>query len=333
MKKKIGVLILTASLLSAALSGCTIGNTEIVFNRNTVGRNDVFSINGVNCTKEEAKLYLSNYKNIYGNEHGMDLWEHDFGEDGEQSSLEVYVKDITLSELANVMCMNQLAQKQNITLTAEESGLVSKAAEEYYASLTQEEIRYMGITKSKLRDYYEKYAVAKKVYNQLTQGINEEVSDDEARVMQVQQIFVKDKDKAKTVQQKLEQGADFLNLAGNYNEADAIERYISRGMYPQKVEDVVFYLQDGEVSGIIASEDGYYFVKCVDKYVEDMTEANKENIIIKRREEQFDNVFHAFIEESDFLLNESVWSDIRVDTSAEVQTDSFFAVYNQYFNQ
>ena len=120
MKKRIVTLGLVVALLSTTLSGCKIGNTEIVLNSNSVGRNHVFSINGDKCTKEEARLFLCNYQNIYGYTYGVDLWEYDFSQLDPDCSLEEYVKDVTLSELTNIMCMEQLAKQQEITLTEAE---------------------------------------------------------------------------------------------------------------------------------------------------------------------------------------------------------------------
>ena len=174
MKRRLGILITTVALLSGMLSGCTIGNTEFVLDKNEVGRNHVFSVNGENCTKEEARLYLCNYQNLYGHEYGINLWEHDFGEVKEEESLETYVKSITLSELAGVMCMNQLAEQKEIALTNEEKDLVAKATDAYYDSLSKDEIRFIGLDKSELKNFYEKYAVAQKLYQTLTQGVNEE---------------------------------------------------------------------------------------------------------------------------------------------------------------
>ena len=91
---------MAAVLLSGVLSGCTIGDTEFVLDKNDVGRNDIFSINGMDCSKEEIKLYLCNYQNIYGYEYGIDLWAHDFGDIPEEESLEAYIKEVTLAELA-----------------------------------------------------------------------------------------------------------------------------------------------------------------------------------------------------------------------------------------
>lgn len=333
MKRKLVTLFMAVTLLSSTLTGCTIGNTEFVWNTNSVGRNNVFSINGSKCTKEEARLYLCNYQNIYGYEYGVNLWEYDYSKMDSDASLEDYVKDVTLSELSNVMCMEQLAKQQELTLTEEELEKVEQAADEYYESLSKEEIAYIGLDKNELKGFYKKYALAQKLYNTLTQGINEEVSDDEARVIRIQQIYVKSEEVALQVQQKLANGEKFDSLASNYNEADAIEKTLARGEYPKEVDNVVFHLDNNEESGMITTEEGYFFIKCLNKFDEELTEANKENIIVKRRKEQFDDKFIEFIEASQFELNEEVWEDIKVDTSGDITTNSFFEVYDKYFTE
>lgn len=333
MKRKFITLCVAVALFSTTLTGCTIGNTEIVLNMNSVGRNHVFSINGSKCTKEEARLYLCNYQNIYGYEYGLNLWDYDYSKVKEGSTLEDYVKDVTLAELANIMCMEQLAESQELTLTEEELAKVAEAADEYYESLSREERSYIGMDKNELKGFYEKYAIAQKLYKNLTQGINEEVSDDEARVIRIQQIYVKNAETASIVKQKLANGEKFDSLASNYNEADVIEKNLARGEYPEKVDDVVFRLDDEQISEMITTDDGYYFIKCLDKYDEALTEANKENIIVKRRKEQFDDKFIEFVENSQFELNEKVWESIKVDDSGKITTKSFFEVYDKYFTE
>lgn len=329
MKRKLVTLCLALALLSGSLTGCTIGNTEIVLNTNSVGRKQIFSINGEKCTREEALLYLCNYQNIYGYAYGLNLWEYDNIKDGQ--TLEAYVKDVTLAELANVMCMAQLAEQQEVTLTEEDEDKVAKAADEYYESLSKEERTYIGMDKNELKKFYSKYAIAQKLYNTLTQGVNEEVSDDEARVMRIQQIFVKSEEKALLVKQKLENKEKFDSLASTYNEANVIERNLARGELPEAVDKVAFHLDNGETSEMIVTENGYYFIKCLNKFDKELTEENKDNIIVKRRKEQFDDKFLAFIENSQFELNEKVWEEVKVDTSGNITTNSFFEVYNKYF--
>ena len=333
MKKRFGILTVAVCLCTSLLSGCNVGNTEFIIDLNNVGRNDIFSINGMDCTEDEAKLYLCNYQNIHGSAYGLDLWQYDYSNMDIDGTLEDYVKELTVVELSHIMCMNQLAEHMEITLTSEEEELVSKAAEEYYQSLTKEELKYMGIDKKELKESYERYAIAQKVYSALVKGVNEEVSDDEARVIRIQQIYVKSEEVAKVVQQKLENGSGFDVVASSFNEASVIERHLARGEYAQEVDQVDFHLENGEVSGMIQTADGFYFIKCINKYVEDLSEANKLTIIEKRREEQFDDIFYEFIDSSTFELNEKVWAEVKVDTSGIITTDSYFEVYEKYFTE
>lgn len=329
---KLRKLIIGISLISLILTGCTIGDKQFVLDVNNVGRNDVFSINGTECSIKEAKLYLCNYQNLYGNEFGIDLWNHDFGEYTPEVSLEEYVKDITLAQLANIMCMNMLAEDMEIVLSEKEHKKIEEAAQEYFSSLNKEEVSYMGISYDEVQEYYEKYAIAQKLYNTLTNGINEEVSEDEARVIRVQQIFVTSTENANLVQQKLVEGNDFATLAATYNEAAEIEITMARNAYPKVIEDIAFHLDNGQTSEMITTDNGYYFFKCISKYEQELTEENKATILIQRRKEQFDDVLTTFVENSSYELNEDLWEKTEIDKSGAIQTDSFFEIYEKHFN-
>ena len=189
----------------------------------------------------------------------------------------------------------------------------------------------MGVDLDDVKLSYQKYAIAEKLYATLTQGVNEEVSDDEARVICVQQIFVSSQERAVEVQNKLANGDDFASVASNYNEKDSIEITVKRGDYPSEVDRAAFNLDNGQQSGMITTAEGYYFVKCLSKYEEELTELNKIDIIAQRQKQQFDDVFHEFIVASEFDLNEQIWKDIDLDISGTIQTDSFFKVYDKYF--
>ena len=80
--------------MTMLMSGCQIGNKDIVVSK-TLSNKQVFKIEKSACGLKEAKVYLTNYQNIYGKAYTIDLWQHDFGDD----SLEDYVMDITLEEL------------------------------------------------------------------------------------------------------------------------------------------------------------------------------------------------------------------------------------------
>ena len=308
--------------LSMALTGCQIGNKDIVVS-GTLSSRQVFTLDKSACSLKEAKVYLANYQNIYGTAYTIDLWQHDFGD----ASLLDYVKDITLEELTRVYTMDLLAQSQEVTLSEDETAKVAEAAKEYYASLSEDETAYMDVAEADIAEYYTHYALAQKLYHSLTNGVNEEVSDDEARVMEIMQIYVTDEDRAHEVEQKLAQGDDFASVANNYNELSAIQVTVSRDDLP---DEVAFQLDDNAVSGMIAAGNGYYFIKCLNKYNEELTEANKSNIVEKREKEAFDDVYNEFVASLSSRLNTDLWDGIELTTDGSIQTNSFFAVFEKY---
>lgn len=306
-------------VMSVFLGGCSVGGKEIVFTSG-VGSRDVFKIGEASCDLVEAKVYLANYQNIYGKSYGIDLWEQEFQRD----KLEKYVKEVALSEMTKIVCMDLLAKDQGISLTKDEEQCVEEAAAAYYASLTDAEKTYTGASKADIVSMYEDYALAQKVYHSLTDGVDEEVSDAEARIMEAMQIYVKTPEIASEVAAKLEAGEDFAAVASNYNQKTEIEIVFGRGDLPEDVEKVAFELDNGEISDSIPAEEGYYFIKCINKFNEELTNANKYNIVEQREKAAFDDVYEEFISGLSSNLNEKVWNGIELVTDGSITTDSFF---------
>lgn len=326
MKNRIKILLTVCLMAIMLFTGCQIGEKSIVVIRPLNSRY-VFKIGEVSCELEEARLYLANYQNLYGTAYTLDLWQHDFGDE----SLEEYIKNITMNELVTVVCMAQLADAREIILSEEEQVSIQSAAEEYYASLTEAERLYFELSQDDIEEYYKRYALAQKVYFSLTGEISHEVSDDEARVMEVMQIFVTDASKAAEVSEKLGNGEKFSTVANAYNELESIQCFISRDDVPSEAENVIFAMDNDEVSQQIKVDGGYYFIKCLNKYVPELTEANKVTIIEKREKAAFEGVYNEFILTLDSYINQEVWDSLELDTTSTIQTDSFFKVYEKYF--
>ena len=228
--------------------------------------------------------------------------------------------------------MSLLAEEQEISLTEDEKKLAGDAASEYYESLNDEEKSFMGLSQTDIKQIYEKYALANKLYNSMTAGVDSEVSDDEARVMNIQQIIVSNEEQANQIEAALQSGDEFASLAGTYNEAGSVEADIARDTYPEEVENVAFELENDEISGKIPASDGkFYFIKCVNKFDEELTEKNKEHILEKREKEKFFDAYNDFVANAEFELNTELWDSISLEDEKNITTDSFFKVYDKYF--
>ncbi|MCR5666873.1 MAG: peptidyl-prolyl cis-trans isomerase [Eubacterium sp.] len=324
MKKK-RILALLLALTTVCLAGCSGSVEKDAANGSGAGKS-VFKIDHESCSVSEARIYLLNYQNIYGKMYEMDVTT----QEDKTESFETYVKDMTLSQLAQTVAMAELASEQELSLDEETTNKISKAAKEYYESLTEEELNYTNATESEIEQMYEQYALANLLYSSLTNSVSEEVSDNEARVMKVSQILVADEDTAKTVQDKLDAGNDFDSVAATYTEADSISLEVKRGDLPQEVEDVVFELEDGETSDMIETSQGYYFIYCEDHYLKEETEENKQLVAQERKTEAFESEYHAYLSSVSTKLNEDVWDQITLVTGDGYESNSFFTTYAKY---
>lgn len=307
--------------LALLLSGCSIGGRQIVLTSG-LGSQDVFRIGDDSCKLSEARLYLANYQNIYGKSYGIDLWKQGF----QSEKLEAYIKEIAFSEMTKVICMDLLAQDQGISLTEEELENIKEAAAKYYESLNEDERSYTGVSESDVASMYGDYVLANKVYRSLTREVDEEVSDDEARIMEAMQIYVKEKSEADEIGVMLASGEDFATIASNHNKKPVTEITFGRGEMPKEVEATAFELDNGEVSSCIAAEDGFYFIKCTNKFNEELTDANKSNIVEAREKAAFDDVCEEFVSGLSFQMNDQIWEETVLVTDGSITTDSFFEI-------
>ena len=117
-------------LILLHLSGCKLGNTQVMVGGG-FSDNEVFKMKDTVCTLPEARVVLTNYQNMYATMYGIDLWNHEFPD----NDLETYVKDLTISRLAQIMAIDFLAEEKGIKLSEEEEQKIKEAAKEYFDSL------------------------------------------------------------------------------------------------------------------------------------------------------------------------------------------------------
>lgn len=331
--KKIGYRLAAAAvaaMLAIGSSGCRVGDEEVTISRG-MADNEVFLIDGKVCTLPVMKLVLMNNMNLHGESYGIDLLQN---EDLKvQKKFEQYVKKTSMDEITRVYSMVALANAQGVTLTDEQKELAQWAGEDCFKSLTDEEVSYLAITQEQVQDIYEKYALADKLYRVLVQDVNEEVSDDEARIMEVRQIYTTNEEQARKAVADLKAETEFSTVAANYNEADEIMLTLQRGMLPEEAEEIAFSMENGEISDLIETDQGYYIFYCDNKFDEEQTQIHKKDIIEQRKQEAFHSVYDPFLETINSKLNESVWTNISTREMEQYSYEDFYVIYEKYLTE
>ena len=325
IRKKLAVL-LAAAVMAGSFSGCGLmENTEIVFTTGLSGE-QLFKIGKSVRTLPEAMIYVMDYQRQYEGVYGVEMWEHDFG----GITFENYVKDTIVDQLASMKAITLLAGDYEVSLSSDEEEKVSQAAEDYYGALTEEQIEYMDLELKDVESLYRDHALSGKVYEEITKDVNTEVSDDEARIITVQQIRLDSAETAQSVKEQLDEGRDFAAVASSYSLDSQVTYTFGRGEHDAAYEEAAFALENDQVSDVIETEDGYYILKCVNNFDQEATEDNKVTMVEKRRDELFESVYEKLVADTPSQFNSRLWEKVHfADWTGEMPPD-FLAIYEEY---
>lgn len=292
-------------------------------------------------------IYLVNTENIHDEVFGEKIWKVPY--DGKD--VESRYKETILARISQIKAMNLYAKEIGVNLNDEEKKNISMAANEYFSSLSNEEKQLFNVSEDLLYNMYAEFAVANKVYEEVTKGVNPEISDDEARTVTIRSILIKtynideNGNKIQYSQQmkadamkrayeilgKIKAGEEFEILEADYNEDEKSSYSFARGVMPKVIEDAAFNLDEGEVSDVIESEYGYHIIKVISNFDEEQTDINKQLIVSKRKEEAFVETYDNYIKTLTSSINMDLWNSISYERSEGVSTTTFFDVYDKYF--
>ena len=342
--KKIVVLCLTGTVLCGSLTGCA-DNTKIVVTTGLSG-NQLFKIGSATCTTPEIMVYLTTFFNEYVDTYGQEMWHYDFG----GVSLEEHVKDVVLSKMTQIKIMNLMAEERNITLNDKEKSQVGAAAESYVELLTENLKEQEKITVEVAKKVYGEYALANKVYTTITEAADMEISDDEARAVTAQVIYFKNwkmKNKEKTelteaetlkvvknareVLRKANEGEDFSTLAVQYSDDKQTTKSYARGSIEPKFEELLFSMDEGDLSDVIELSDGYYIVKCISTMDYDATQKNKVVLAKQRKQEAFSKAYNEIAIDTHSQFRDKQWDLITLNEEIHGTEANFFDIYDEYF--
>lgn len=327
IRKRMAVLGLSAVFTMTGLTGC--GNqTKLVFTTGLSG-NQVFKIGTETCTMPEIMIYLTTFYNQYAEIYGKEMWNYDFG----GVSLEEHVKDEVLSKLAQIKIMNLMAEERGITLSEEEEQRVSKAAEVYYETLSEELKKQEDITKEIVQKVYEEYAAANKVYANITEAADMEISDDEARTVTVQKIYFQNEDRGKQILERIQSGEAFEAIAAEVSEDKQLVQSYARGTVETAFEEVLFSMDAGEISDVIKTSDGFYIVKCISTMDYEATQENKLVLADKRKKEAFSQAYTEIAKNTHSQFRDKQWEKLTLREEIYETEANFFEIYEEYVKQ
>lgn len=315
-RKQAGVALFLFLMLCLALAGCGKGTSL------TSGKS---SEKGYSLP--EIMVIAMTEKNRYESVCTDEIWKTAVDSDKDfESYLTGQIRDF----MEELKVMNLLAQERGMSLTAQERASMSAAAEEYFGNLTKEDIRYMDVTEENVRTVFEDYCMAEKLVEELTDGINLEVSDNEAKVIRFEQAASSDRQAAEELAAAASQeNADFRKCA----EAAGLtvtERRLGRKDETKEFEEAAFALAVGQISGVIESDGTYYVLKCTNDYDEEATAARKQVIFEERKRKAFQEIYDNFRGTITLTYTGDPWEKLDLASGSHAAGADFFKIYQKH---
>lgn len=283
-------------------------------------------------TQGQIRMIAATERNRYQNLYTGQLWS--VTADGQGNTFESLLKSQIGQFLEELAVVDRMADEQGIQLTSQDEDDINNLAEEYYTGLSKEDLAYMQVSKDEVLDLYRKYYRADKTVSQMTESKNLEVSDAEAKVIQVERIETDSREKAEELLlQASEEKADFASIAEKNSLNSQIKFQLEWGPDLKEPDRSAFALEADEISDIIEKDGRFYIQKCVNAYDQQATALRKERLAQKKKTEAFQEIYLPYQEKCRVRLDGDVWENIDFSAGEGCNSDNFFSLYHSYFSK
>ena len=317
MKRTLKKIILV--LVASSLFSCK----GIEFENQKIAKAEEFS-------RAEAMIFVAEEKNKYENKFGYSLWNLKSG-DG-SLYFKDYIVSITKGFIEKLMVLKLTAEDLNIIISNVDNEKIDNASKEYFNSLSQGDLDYIGCSEEDVKKAFTDYHTARLVIDNLSNNASTELSISEAKVIRVQYIVFDDRESAvKTAEELTKRGANFSYFAKSRSKETEIEMIIKRGDETSTRFPELFYLSDGQVSEVIQFKNRFYLFKCVEDYLVDETEKRRLEVLRSMKNSEFDEKFKKYEETYNIRSNSSYWREIDLQEGRDCTIDKFEDIYYKFF--
>ena len=290
-----------------------------------------------------ARLTQGEYETYYASMMGMtaeDMWAQEYDED---TTFEEQIKDSVMESLEDMYVLSQLAADYDIALTEEEESAISDAAEQFEADNTDAAKEAVSGYKKDIEKVLELVTIQNKMDSAMKEGVDEEVSDEEAAQKSMQYVLFsytttddsgnsteltdEEKEELKTTAQSLADrtaaGEEFATVAEELGAEAQTATFDSESTSPN--EDLIAAADalqnEGDVTELVETDSGIYVAELTSLLDREATDAEKESIVEQRRQDQFDSLLEEWKDAIEIEVNDRVWNKVDfIDQGVTVVT-------------
>lgn len=325
--KKAAVLTAAGVLAAMTVTGCssTVDSDKVVA---TVGGEEIT----MGVAGFYARMTQGQYETYYAQMMGMtaaDMWSQAADE---EQTYEEYLKDSILESVENLYLISQHASEYDVSLTEDERKAITDTAEQFDADNTEDAKEYAYGYQKDIEKYLELVTIQNKMDSKMREGVDEEVSDEEAAQKGMQYVFFsytatddsgssaeltdEEKEALKTTAQNLadrvRNGEDISAVATElgYQASDATFDSESTTPNSDLIAAADALEAEGDVTDPVETDSGIYVARLTTLLDREATDQEKETIVEQRRQDQYDSLLEEWRSAAEISVNESVWNKL-----------------------
>ncbi len=331
LRKRAAMAAAAAALAATTITGCSGSlDTEAVVM--TVGDEEVT----LGVANFYARMTQAQYETYYlsmMSSNGMtmtaeDMWNQEYeGETTEQTT-----KDGLLESLQNMYLISQHAEEYGVSLTEEEQDAISEAVAQFDEDNTDEAKEAVSGYKKDIEKYLELVTIQSKMDSPMREGVDEEVSDEEAAQKAMNYVFfsytttdesgnsaeLSDDEKtalqttAQNLSERVKAGEDMADVAEESSATVQEATFDGESTtYDADLIAAADALEEvGDVTDVIETDSGLYVAQLTSLLDRDATDARKDEIVEERRQEQYDSLLEEWRDATEISVDEKVWNKI-----------------------
>ena len=343
--KKAAVLAAAGALTALSVTGCSGSiNTDAVVV--TVGDEEIT----LGVANFYARMTQGQYETYYAGFMGItakEMWTQEV--DGDKTYEET-TKEALLVSLEDLYLISQHAGEYEVSLSEDEHKAIEEAVKKFDEANTDEAKEIVSGYRKDVQKYLELVTVSQKMADKMKEGVNEEVSDEEAAQKAMQYVYfsytstddegnstdLSDEEKeslkgtAQTFCDAEKAGTDIETAAADAGVEVQTATFDAESATPDAalVAAADALANEGDVTEVTETEKGLYVAKLTSLLDREATDAEKQNIIEERKQEQYDSLLEQWREDTEIKVDEKVWKKVdfidygvTVITSEEESTD------------
>lgn len=336
MKRKILMLAIAGALTVASLTGCSSFKAEDVVA--TVGDKEITA----DVANFYARYVQAQYETYYSAYLGEDMWN---SEAAEGKTYEESVKTSVLENLEDMILLEKHMDEYEVSLSDEEKNVIDEAVKKFGETNALEDKEKVSGSDKAVKRVMTLLAIQQKMQEAIEAGADTEVSDEEAAQKGMQYVaFLYSStdedgksvdmtdDEKKEVKKEAEEFAkgakdakDFEAYAKEHEQEAKKATFDSESTSP--AEDLIKEadkLKEGEVTKVIETDAGCYVAKVTTLLDREATDAKKDTIVSKRKQELYTDTCKNWREDGDISVHEEVWEkisfkDVKVTMKEDVK--------------